>query len=172
MKNIILLLSTFLFLVSCNNKEENEKKLALEETQKVDSTNAAITKYNDSIQILNKKNRHKDLSGLHVFTMTTDGTPRLKGTANFKNVGRDEYSISGDAKFGKNSIKIEGIGNLVSEEFLNFEGNIVQNIPGNGGKYERKGKKTFQAKGDAKYWRLQDMVNGEGFVDHIDIHFK
>ncbi|MFC6269190.1 hypothetical protein [Frigoriflavimonas asaccharolytica] len=172
MKKITYTLFVFLFVISCNKKEENQKKIAEQKKHEVDSTNAAITKHNDSILILNKKNKHQDLSGNHRFTMDTDGVSKLTGTTKFVNTGRDEYTISGEATSGKNSIKIEGTGKLISDEFLNFEGEIVQNIAGNGGKYVRKGKKTFQAKGNAQYWRLQDMVNGDGFVDYIDIHFK
>jgi hypothetical protein len=172
MKKTILLIVGFTLMISCNNKEEYERKIAAEKTREIDSINAARTKINEKIKLKNDKNLYKDLSGNHTFTMSSDGISTLKGVANFKNMGRDEYEISGSATSGKNTISIKGIGELITEPYLNFDGEITQNIAENGKPYTRKGKKTFQAKGNAQYWRLQDMVNGEGFVDYIDIHFK
>lgn len=171
MKNLILLITILTLIISCNNKDEYEKNLATEKAEQVDSINAARKKINDSILILNEKNNYKDLTGNHIFTMASEGISTLSGSVNFTKIDADEYQISGSAKSGKNTIEIAGVGKLITEEFLNFEGEISQNIKQNGGKYTRKGKKTFQAKGKDKFWRLQNMVNNNGFVDYIDIHF-
>jgi len=62
---------------------------------------------------------------------------------------------------------------VVSDKHMNFTGTISQSISGNeNGKTDlRKGTKTFMSKDEGKTYRLQDMVNGSGFVDYIDIHF-
>jgi len=62
---------------------------------------------------------------------------------------------------------------VVSDKHMNFTGSISQSISENeNGKIDiRKGTKTFLSKDGGKTWRLQDMVNGSGFVDYIDIHF-
>ena len=62
---------------------------------------------------------------------------------------------------------------IVSPKHMNFTGEITQKISDNdnGKPYTRKGKKTFMSKDGGKTYRLQDMVNGSGFVDYIDIHF-
>lgn len=171
MKNLITIILTTFIVFSCNNKEEYEKKIATEKQQKIDSINMFRKRHNDKILAKRGENRHTNLEGKHAFTMSSDGISTLKGSVNFTKISGDEYKISGNASSGKNTISIEGTGKLLNSEFLNFSGDITQNIPVNGGIYKRKGEKTFQAKGKNKFWRLQDMVNGAGFVDYIDIHF-
>lgn len=110
------------------------------------------------------------MSGPHKLTHSSIGNT---GTVQLKNIGRDLYEISGGAKSGKNYIKIEGELKMVSEEFMNFKGKITQSIQENdNGKIDVRTKKTtFAKKGNAKYWRLQNMMNQSGFVDYIDIYF-
>jgi len=93
----------------------------------------------------------------------------LIGTTKFEKTGRDEYSVSGKAGSGKNTLTIEGKISRISEKHLNFEGKITQNIQGE--KYTRTKKTTFLDEGKGKFWRLQDKVNSSGFVDYIDIYF-
>ena len=52
---------------------------------------------------------------------------------------------------------------------MNFDGEITQKI--NGTVFERTAKTTFFDEGKGKFWRLQNKVNGSGFVDYIDIYF-
>ncbi|WP_346983299.1 hypothetical protein [Chryseobacterium sp. POE27] len=56
---------------------------------------------------------------------------------------------------------------------MNFSGTLTQSISenDNGKPYVRNKPKTFMSKDGGKTYRLQDMVNGSGFVDYIDIHF-
>lgn len=171
MKKITLLLLAIFLIQSCNNKEEYEKKLAEDHQHLEDSLNERIQKHNDKIAVLNKKNKRKDLSGNHAFTMATDGISTLQGTVNFKNINADEYEISGSAKSGKNIITINGTGKLKTPENIYFEGEITQNIAENGAKYTRKGKQIFHQEKNRTSWTLKDKVNSEGFVDYIDIHF-
>lgn len=171
MKNLIKIILVAFFVFSCNNKEEYEKKIATEKQQKIDSINMFRKKHNDKVLAERGENKHANLEGKHAFTMSSDGVSTLRGFVNFTKISGDEYKISGNASSGKNTITIEGTGKVLNAEFLNFSGDITQNIAVNGGIYKRKGEKTFQAKRKNKFWRLQDMVNGAGFVDYIDIHF-
>jgi hypothetical protein len=68
---------------------------------------------------------------------------------------------------------IQGTIKIVSDKHMNFTGSISESISenDNGKPYVRQGTKTFMSKDGGKTYRLQDMVNGSGFVDYIDIHF-
>lgn len=169
MKKIYLLLLPSL-LLSCKKTNETSNPVQSDRAKMIDSTNIARKKYNDSITILNAKNHFRDLSGPHQLKHSSIGK---SGEIRLKNIGRDLYEISGGAKSGKNYIKIEGEFKMVSEEFMNFKGKITQSIQENeNGKPDVRTKKTtFAKKGNAKYWRLQNMMNQSGFVDYIDIYF-
>jgi len=171
MKKTIVLLAAGIFAFSCA-KKENPKT---ESTNTVDSINAARTKINDSIKALNSKNRFKDFSGSHRFVYQNDSSPKYSGSVNFTKIQgeRDNYNISGNIKSGNNSIQIKGFMQAVSSKHMNFTGEITQTISANdnGKPYTRKGTKTFMSKDGGKSYRLQDMVNGSGFVDYIDIQF-
>lgn len=158
----LLLALTF----SCKKNAEHETQKLKDTLRIIDSINAVRTKYNDSIRILNHNNIYKDLSGSHKFTHSEIGK---SGNVNFKKIGRDEYEISGNIKLNDNYVEIKGIGELVTEKYLNFDGKIIQKI--NGTPYERTKKTSFTNEGKGSFWRLQNKVNGDGFVDYIDIHF-
>jgi len=155
-------------LLSCNKDAGTSNKIKSDSAKIIDSINAARAKYNDSIKILNSKNHFRDLSGNHQFTHSSVSK---NGSVNFKNIGRDLYTVSGRAESGKNYVKIEGEIKMVSEEFLNFTGKITQSIQENdGGKTDIRTKKTsFAKKGNARFWRLQNKINSSGFTDNIDI---
>jgi hypothetical protein len=51
---------------------------------------------------------------------------------------------------------------------MNLDGKIIQNIQQDGAEFTRKENNTFKKEG--KYWRLQNKLNGAGFVDYIDIY--
>jgi hypothetical protein len=83
----------------------------------------------------------------------------------------DHYTISGSIKSGKNSVEIKGFMAVISKTHELYRKSlkvflimIMENLT-------RKGTKTFASKDGGKTYRLQDMVNGSGFVDYIDIHF-
>lgn len=161
MKKLILL--SILSMVACNKKAEYQKAKAA----KTDSINAAIDQHNDSIKILNETNRFADLSGSHKLSFEGDGG-KFSGTVAFTKTGKDLYDVSGKASSGKNSLKIDGKIKKVSEKHLNFDGEISQNI--NGTAYTRKKTTTFSDEGKGNFYRLQDKVNSDGFVDYIDIY--
>jgi len=169
MKNFLAAITIAVFVVSCSKKETIPTSVKTDSTKIVDSINAARTKINDSIR---SKNQFKDFSGDHKFTHNLIKTA---GTVNFKKIDgeRDHYTVSGAIKSGKNSLEIKGFMAVVSNKHMNFTGEITQSISDNdnGKPYTRKGTKTFASKDGGKTYRLQDMVNGSGFVDYIDIHF-
>jgi len=169
MKNFLTAAAVSVLMISCTKKEASSTANHTDSTKIVDSINAARTKINDSIK---SKNRFKDFSGTHKFTHNLIKNP---GSVNFEKIKgeADHYNVSGNAGSGKNSLKIKGFMAVVSDKHMNFTGEITQSISENdGGKpYTRKGTKTFLSKDGGKTFRLQDMVNGSGFVDYIDIHF-
>ncbi|MDO5615159.1 MAG: hypothetical protein Q4G16_03145 [Cruoricaptor ignavus] len=165
MKKLIFTAMAFA-VIGCNQNKKTEQKDDLQ--LQVDSINQARAKYNDSIQALNEANRFGDLSGSKTLSYKSDDSSiNINGTINFQKTGRDLYDISGNASSGKNTISINGTIKRVSEKHLNFEGEISQNI--NGSAYKRTKKTTFLNEGKGKFWRLQDKVNADGFVDYIDI---
>lgn len=157
------------------------KKKAQKADEKADSTkitdsiNAERIKINDSIKALNSKNRFKDFNGSHQFFYQNDSSPKYSGSVKFIRIEdeRDHYNVSGNIKSGKNSVTLKGFAKVVSPKHMNFTGEITQSISDNdnGKPYTRKGTKTFMSKDGGKTYRLQDMVNGSGFVDYIDIQY-
>jgi hypothetical protein len=169
MKNFLTAAAVAAFLVSCSKKEATSTPDKTDSTKIIDSINAARTKINDSIK---SKNHFKDFSGSHKLT---HNSIQGSGTISFEKIEgeRDHYNVSGQIKSGKNSLEIKGFMAVVSDKHMNFTGTISQRISDyeNGKPYLRKGTKTFMSKDGGKTYRLQDMVNGSGFVDYIDIHF-
>ena len=167
MKKFILL-SSAIFLFSCSKKESGFSQTISDSTKIIESLNLERTKINDSIRLKNNRNIFADLSGTHSLKFSSDeGT--INGKINFEKTGRDLYKVSGSGKSGQNIINIEGTINRVSGRHLNFEGKIIQNI--NGKTYTRTKKTTFLDEGKGNFWRLQDKINGSGFVEYIDIYF-
>ena len=167
MKKFILL-SSAIFLFSCSKKESGFSQTISDSTKIIESLNLERTKINDSIRLKNNRNIFADLSGTHSLKFSSDeGT--INGKIKFEKTGRDLYKVSGSGKSGQNIINIEGTINRVSGRHLNFEGKIIQNI--NGTTFTRTKKTTFLDEGKGNYWRLQDKINGSGFVEYIDIYF-
>lgn len=173
MKNLITAIAITTLVVSCSKKDTQSTPNQSDSTKIVNSINAARTKINDSIKAKNSENNFKDFSGDHKFTYQSQNSSTKTGSVNFKKMGRDDYDVSGSIKSGENSVIIKGSAIVVSPKHMNFTGEITQRISSdnNGKPYTRKGTKTFMSKDGGKTWRLQDMVNGSGFVDYIDIHF-
>ena len=168
MKPTLLIISA-ITLISCSKKESNSTENLSPEAQKIESINVERKKLNESIALKNQQNNFKDLSGKHPLKFTSDETSGFSGTVNFEKTGRDLYTITGNAKSGKNTLEINGTIKRVSEKHLNFEGKITQKI--NGKVFTRTKKTTFFDERKGNFWRLQDKINGSGFVDYIDIYF-
>ncbi|MBN8623662.1 MAG: hypothetical protein J0L47_11140 [Flavobacteriales bacterium] len=165
MKKIFIIVLAYL-LLSCN-KNGNNIPAKSDSTKIIESINVARTKYNDSIKTLNQKNNFGDLSGNHPLKFENDDAT-LSGKINFIKIGRDEYQVNGRATANGNKIAVAGNIKRVSEKHLNFEGRISQII--NRKKYTRTRRSTFLNEGKGNFWRLQDKVNNDGFVDYIDIY--
>ncbi len=166
MKNLLLFIILLTGAVSCQKKEYTTTETpVIDSTKIIDSINAVRTKINDSIR---NTNRFPDFSGSYGFGHNLISKT---GTVTFKKTGRDEYDVKGEARSGKNYITIRGTAERVSLQHLNFTGKISQSIQddNNGKVYTRSGTNTFMTKDGGKTWRLQNMVNSAGFVDHIDI---
>ena len=168
MKQAILIISA-ITLLSCSKKEIKNTNVISDEAKKIESINVERQKLNDSIVIRNHQNVLKDLSGKHTLKFSSDETSGFSGTLNFNKTGRDLYTITGSANSGKNNLEIKGTVKKVTEKHLNFDGEITQKI--NGTVYKRTKKTTFFDEGKGNFWRLQNKVNGSGFVDYIDIYF-
>lgn len=173
MKNFLTVIAITAVIVSCSKKETLATPSQSDSTKIIDSINAVRTKMNDSIKAKNSENNFKDFSGDHSLTYQSQDSSKKTGSVNFKKMGRDDYDVSGNIKSGKDFVTIKGSAIVVSPKHFNFTGEITQSISSdnNGKPYTRKGTKTFMSKDGGKTWRLQDMVNGSGFVDYIDIHF-
>ncbi|MCJ8153593.1 hypothetical protein MKJ01_07425 [Chryseobacterium sp. SSA4.19] len=169
MKNFLTVLAVTAFCISCSKKQSTPDSAQTDSTKIIDSINAVRTKINNDIR---SKNRFRDFSGTHKFT---HNLIKKTGSVNFTKIEdeRDHYKVAGDAKSGKDYMHIQGDIKIVSDKHMNFTGNISESISenDNGKPYVRKGTKTFMSKDGGKTYRLQDMVNGSGFVDYIDIHF-
>ncbi len=166
MKKIPLIIAV-LALASCNKNAEKYETQRLQDTLRIiDSINASRMAYNDSIRALNNKNIYRDLSGSHKITHSEISG---SGTVNFVKTGRDEYEVSGSISSGKNKLQINGNIELVTEKYLNFEGKIKQTI--NGKSFNRTKKTSFKDEKTGPYWRLQNKIGADGFVEYIDIHF-
>lgn len=165
MKRMVLLLCVT--LLSCNeNIEKYEQKKLADTLRVIDSINAARTVYNDSIRTLNSKNRYRDLSGNHRFTHSDIPT---SGEIIFTKNGRDEYNVSGKISSGNDFVEINGDVKVVTLQYLNFNGVIDQKV--NGKKFRRTAKTSFKDEKKGPFWRLQDKVDGQGFLEYVDIHF-
>lgn len=168
MQKIIVLTFTIL-LFSCSKKENRVHQEKSDSIKIIESINVERTKINERIRLKNNKNIFGDLSGKHMLKFTSDGVSAITGSVNFEKSGRDLYNISGSAKSGHQTLHIQGTIKRVSAKHLNFEGKITQNI--NGKTFARTKKTTFLDEGKGNFWRLQDKINGSGFVDYIDIYF-
>lgn len=168
MKYLFALILAF-FCFSCTQKETAVDPLITAEHKRIESLNVIRTKINDSIALKNSINKFESLAGKHKLSFSTEENLPFNGDIFFESVGGDKYNVEGSATSGKNTLKIKGKIRRVSKKHLNFEGEITQNI--NGKSYKRTGKTTFFDENKGNFWRLQNKVNGEGFVDYIDIHF-
>lgn len=156
----IFYLCLLIGFISCNKNSNT-----INSESKTDSLNKIIEKKNDSITKINNENLYEDWSGDHKLTHNSIAK---SGKINFEKVGRDLYKVSGSINDGKNTLKITGNMTQVSEDYMNLDGEITQNIKQDGATFSRKENNTFKKQG--KFWRLQNKINGAGFVDYIDIY--
>ncbi|AYO58338.1 hypothetical protein CO230_09540 [Chryseobacterium sp. 6424] len=157
-----------LSLISCDNKEKRAAAELAMHKKWEDSVNAERRKINERIAKKNNVNQFADLSGEHQLRFSSDNTV-FSGKVHFDRSGKDRYTVVGKATSGSNYLIIEGEIKQVSHKHLNFMGDIRQSIDGK--TYLRNKNTTFLNEGKGNFWRLQHKINGEGFVDYIDIYF-
>lgn len=76
---------------------------------------------------------------------------------------------------GGDYLKVDGIVSDVKPESFSFDGKILTKIKhiNKGAECVREGKMTFAAKGNRKYWRMQEMKNPcDEATDYVDVYFK
>jgi hypothetical protein len=97
------------------------------------------------------------------------------GYASIAKADSGRYSIKGEQRNKNNEyLRIAGTLKPISDEYLEFKGRIeTKVVQGNGGEpCIREGNMIFYAKGNRKYWRLQEMLNCDSVVtDYVDIYF-
>lgn len=89
-----------------------------------------------------------------------------KGTLSVKG---QQKGIKGDY------LQVDGVISDVSAKSFKFEGEIKTKVRhiNKGQECVRKGKMTFTATGNRKYWRLQEMNNPcDQVTDYVDVYFK
>ena len=185
MKLLIYLFFILSTLATCKNPAPNEERLRTENfilRQQIDSLKNLIRKTDqptesDTILKLPEDKPSIDgdsFAGKHSLTLQWISwdepgsvliVPALNGW----------YTISGKQANRENYVKINGRIRPLSEQELEFEGEIETLIKtiNNGKPCLKTGKKIFLATGSRQYWRLQDMANCEGnnTIDYIDIYF-
>lgn len=185
MRNLIIALNIVLIFTFCTNNatenkdhlvdkndalmRENDSLKRLLNAKVNDTTNVESTKKPDVVQ------KSKNGQGRHPITLQWISWDK-PGYVDINPIGDGWYTISGrqTSDNGKDYLKIEGKIRRISEKELEFNGRIETLISSNnnGEVCIKEGKQTFFAKGNRKYFRLQNMTNCEGgmLVDYIDIY--
>lgn len=79
------------------------------------------------------------------------------------------------SKENNDYLKIDGTIAIVNSNHLVLKGtiDILVNYLNNGKVYKRNGSFNFKARGNRRYWRLQEMErNNDDCVDYVDIFFR
>lgn len=100
-----------------------------------------------------------------------DGTLTCKG----EQLARKCKDAEEGCKANDDYVKLDGTIEIVDRNHLTFTGEIRTKIYhiNNGQEVLREGTFHFEATGNRKYWRLQEMTNpADECVDYIDIYFK
>lgn len=149
-------------------KENDSLKNVLSQKRKKDFE---ISKKDAAIEKATKSNRR---GGKHPITLQWIGWNN-PGEATLEPLDDNWYSISGSQKnkYG-DELKIEGKIRRLNEKKLEFEGVIFTKTSynNNGEPCIKNGKQLFYAKGNRKYFRLQNMTNCEEnmLLDYVDIY--
>ena len=84
-----------------------------------------------------------------------------------KGKDKDKGKGKGKGKGWKNILIIDGKADRVSPKHINFYGKITQTI--NGKTESKSNSNSFKVEGKGDFFRLQQKINAQGFVDYIDI---
>jgi hypothetical protein len=168
-----------LILVACTQNQKNQQKQTDSLKAGNDSlkTTTKLTKDTTAVDTIAKNNIPKGedkKAGKHPITLQWISWDK-PGSAEIKPLTGDWYSINGSQRTNDGDyLTIDGKIRRISEKELEFEGTIVTKVKynNNGEACVKKGKQKFYAKGNRKYFRLQNMQNCEGgmLVDYVDIY--
>lgn len=116
----------------------------------------------------------KKVLGQHGLTLQWIET-RKWGTATVSRTEQGLY-IKGRQEYNGDYVTLNGRVDVLGPREFTVTGNLETRVSYiNGGKpCTREGTFTFKAKGNRKYWRLQEMNNCEGanVLDYVDIYFR
>ena len=149
-------------------KENDSLKNVLSQKGKKD---VEIPKTESAVEKAIKSNRR---GGKHPITLQWISWDK-PGEVALEPLDDNWYSITGSQKnkYG-DELKIEGKIRRLSEKKLEFEGEIITKVSANnnGEPCIKNGKQLFYAKGNRKYFRLQNMINCEEnmLLDYVDIY--
>lgn len=120
------------------------------------------------------QDKRKLREGVHNFTLQWISWDQ-PGKVKIKKNSDGTYAVNGKQAKGGDFVTIDGTLTVVSFSELVFKGKIETRYSGvnNGEVCVKDGSYHFLAKGNRKYWRLQEMDNCEGnnVVDYVDIFF-
>ena len=146
-----------LFLSHCVCAQTKKSKLSLPKNTVVSQTERKVLgKHMLALQWISWEN-----FGICTITKDKNGQLRCKGEQRSKE--NDDF------------LKMEGKIIIVNANHLKFKGTISILVSSlNDGKiYKRSGTFNFRARGQRKYWRLQEMERSNAeYVDYVDIFFR
>ena len=172
----LYILSASMFL-ACNNKEKIVSSHSADTAVAVDSSKivpppAAVEIADSSVPAPVAESVLK--KGIHPISLQWISWEK-KGEVAVVPLEDGWYSIKGSQSNAENDyLKIDGKIKRISEKELEFDGSIETKVSHifDGKPCIKTGKQVFAAKGNRKYFRLQNMVNCEGgsLVDYVDIY--
>ncbi|MBC7935718.1 MAG: hypothetical protein H7Y86_10250 [Rhizobacter sp.] len=178
MKVVLVLWASF-FLFSCNNPDNTiaaeNREQGVENDSLKESTPVIISDTITAVPEIEKvRSENLTRAGVHPISLQWISWDK-KGEVSVKPSTEEWYNINGSqTNTEKDFLKIDGRIKRVSEKELEFEGTIEIKVSHNygGGPCIKTGKQSFVAKGNRKYFRLQNMENCQGgnLVDYVDIY--
>lgn len=148
-------------------KKANKKKAKIEKTAgTTDLESKVVGKHMLSLQWISWK-----YFGSVTITKEADGTFTCKG----EQLARNCKDADDDCITNDDYVKLDGKIQIVDEKHLVFTGQIRTKIYhiNKGQELLREGTFNFEATGNRKFWRMQEMDNpADGCIDYIDIYFK
>lgn len=176
MKKLIPIIA-LLVLGSCQQREEIK---VVTDTENLKKQNDSLLKVVDSLrrpEAFTADTLAKNAAsaeGKHPITLQWIGWDK-PGEAVVVPIGNGWYQIAGSqANEERSYLNIQGTIRRISEKELEFNGSIETHTNyNNGGKpCIKTGLQRFTAKGNRKYYRLQNMENcmGGNVVDYVDIY--
>lgn len=186
MKNIIIVLNMILMFTACTDNKVNtgdvlnDKCATLEREN--DSLKRLLAIQQDTVNRIEEQTekivrsaKNSTGKGRHPITLQWISWDK-PGYVDVSPLEDGWYTISGrqTSNDAIDYLKIDGKIRRISEKELEFNGRIetLTSSNNNGEVCVKEGKQVFFAKGNRKYFRMQNMTNCEGgmLVDYVDIY--